>query len=100
MEAKEANEAHAAAAEGAAAADKLAPAACTDAPSACGHEDDLIKLLPLASMPSMELRNLVHEYAVQTDQVVALAKVRRDSAAPLRHNTRTHARTHGEKEKD
>lgn len=56
------------------------PSQCVDAVAACGFEPELIKLLPLAKMPSMELRELVHNFATSTGQVLDLAKVSNEAA--------------------
>ena len=58
-----------------------APQACRDAADACGFEVDLLKLLPLETMPIEELQTLVRDFAQAHGQVALLAQV---SAALLR----------------
>lgn len=48
------------------------PTDCTAAASACGHEAELLALLPLAELPTAELMGLVLTFANATDQVSTL----------------------------
>ena len=58
-----------------------APEACAEAAGMCGFEAELLKLLPLASMPRDELQRTLREFAEETDQMPALTKA---TAALLR----------------
>ena len=80
MEAKDASQAYESDGPASDGAEK-ATQACAEAPEACGFEGELLKLLPLASMPIEELREFVRGFAEEHGQVALLARV---SAALLR----------------
>ena len=67
MEAKEAREEAADGTE--------AGGACAGVPAACGHEAELLALLPLAKAPLDEMRRLVLHFAKQTGQLTKLSEI-------------------------